>query len=126
MIKIKDVYNYLTTLYPLENASTFDQGKVGLQFGSMEDEVKKVIICLDTTNDVIDEAIKNGANLIISHHPFMFSPLLNLNYESNFGKKLLKIFNNRINMMAFHTNFDVAIDGMNDALANILNLGLIV
>ena len=122
MLKVKDVYNYLSSLYPMENASSFDVGKVGLQFGSMNDEVKKVILCLDITNDVIDEAIKKDVNLIIAHHPFMFSPLVNLNYDSNFGQKLLKVFNNRINIMAFHTNFDVAIGGMNDTLANLLGL----
>lgn len=122
MTKVKDVYSYLTALYPIEHASNFDIGKVGLQFGSMNDEVKKVILCLDITNDVIDEAIKQGANLIIAHHPFMFTPLVNLNYDSNFGQKLLKVFKNRINIMAFHTNFDVAIGGMNDTLAAILGL----
>lgn len=122
MNKIKDVLNYLTSLYPLEHGANFDQGKIGLQFGSLEDVVKKAIVCLDVTNKVIDEAIETGANLIISHHPFMFSPLLNLNYDSNFGLKLLKIIQNRINIMAFHTNYDVGYDGMNDVLARKLGL----
>ena len=122
MYKVKDVLEYITSLYPIENASNFDQGKVGLQFGSKEDEIKKVLMCLDVTDKVIDVAIEKGVNLIISHHPFMFTPLLNLNYDSNFGKKLLKIFQNRINIMAFHTNYDVGYDGMNDVLAQRLGL----
>ncbi|MBR2891536.1 MAG: Nif3-like dinuclear metal center hexameric protein [Bacilli bacterium] len=122
MVKINDIFNYMTSLYPIEFASNFDIGKVGLQFGSMDDTVNKVILCLDITDEVIDEAISKGVNLIIAHHPFMFTPLVNLNYDSIFGKKLLKIFNNRINIMAFHTNFDVANEGMNDTLSKRLGL----
>ncbi len=122
MIKVKDVYDYLSNLYKIENSSNFDLGKVGLQFGSYNDNVRKAIVCLDITNEVIDEAISLDANLVIAHHPFMFSPLLNLNYDSPFGKKILKIINNRINIMAYHTCFDVAVDGMNEVLAKKLNL----
>ena len=121
-MQIKEIFDYLTNLYPLENGSSFDQGKIGLQFGNLEDEIKGVICCLDVTMDVIDEAIKKDANLIISHHPFMFQPLLNLRYSSPLGKKIMKIINHKINIMAFHTNFDVGQDGMNDILAKKLGL----
>lgn len=122
MVKVKDILEYVTKLYPLEHGANFDQGKIGLQFGSGEDIVKGVLMCLDVTDKVIDEAIDKKANVIISHHPFMFSPLLNLSYDSNFGKKLVKIINNRINIMAFHTNYDVGLEGMNDVLAQKLGL----
>ena len=121
-MKIKEIYDYIVSLYPLENASSFDVGKVGLQFGSFDGEVKGAIIALDTTMEVIDYAIEHDINLIISHHPFMFQPLVNLKYDSPFGKKLLKVFKNRINIMAFHTNYDVGYDGMNDVLAKELGL----
>lgn len=121
-MKIKEIYDYIVSLYPLENASSFDLGKVGLQFGSFDDEVKGVLVALDTTMEVVDYAIEHNINLIISHHPFMFQPLVNLKYDSPFGKKLLKVFQNRINIMAFHTNYDVGFDGMNDALAKELGL----
>lgn len=118
----KEILAFINELYPLTNASDFDKGKVGMQFGSQDAKVKKVILALDTTIEVVDEAILQGANLIISHHPFMFAPLLNLDYDSPFGKKLLKVMKNELNIMAFHTNFDVAEDGMNDTLANLLDL----
>lgn len=121
-MKVKEIYDYLNALYPIENAESFDNGKVGLQFGSFDEEVKGVIVALDATNDVIDEAIRLKANVIITHHPFMFQPLLNLKYDTPFGKKLLKVFNNRLNIMAFHTNYDVGLDGMNDCLAKELGL----
>ncbi len=121
-MKVKEIYDYLNTLYPISNAESFDMGKVGLQFGSFNDEVSGVVVALDATNEVIDEAIKLHANVIITHHPFMFQPLLNLKYDSPFGQKLTKVFNNRLNIMAFHTNYDVGFDGMNDVLAKELGL----
>ena len=86
-MKVKEIVDYLLNKYPLELASSFDMGKVGLQFGSMSKEVKKVMICLDGTSDVIDEAIENNVDLLICHHPFLFSPMLNLDYNSPIGKR---------------------------------------
>ncbi len=121
-MKVKEIVDYLLNKYPLELASSFDIGKVGLQFGSMSKEVKKVMICLDGTSDVIDEAINNNVDLLICHHPFLFSPMLNLDYNSPIGKKMLKVFKNELNIFAMHTNFDTAIDGMNDYLASLLGM----
>jgi len=117
-MKIKQIYDYLTNLYPLDQAESFDQGKIGLQFGSFDIDIDKVLCCLDATNQAIDYAIENGIKLIITHHPFMFQPMINLKYNSPFGKKLLKVLDNRISIMTFHTNYDVGNDGMNDTLAN--------
>lgn len=122
MAKVQDILNYMNELYPLYNAESFDIGKVGLQFGNPEADVTKIVLCLDVTEEVINKAILNNANLIIAHHPFMFSPLVNLDYRTNFGQKLLKVFKNDLNIMAYHTNFDVGNDGMNDTLAQILGL----
>lgn len=121
-MKVKDIVDYLQALYPLELASSFDYGKVGLQFGSLSKEVKKVMIALDGTSKVIDEAINNNVDLLICHHPFLFSPILNMDYNSPLGKKMLKVFKSELNIFAMHTNFDVALNGMNDYLASILDL----
>lgn len=122
MSKVKEIIDYMKELYPIENSSDFDKGKVGLQFGSNNADVKKVLISLDASSMVIDEAINNNCDLILTHHPFMFSPLLNLNYDSVFGKKLIKVISNKINIAAFHTCYDVGINGMNDTLASLIGL----
>lgn len=122
MSKVGDITSFLLTKYPLDLCSSFDNGKTGLQFGSYEVDVKKVLIALDTTSKVIDEALNLGCNMIISHHPFMFNPMLNLNYESPQGKKMLKVFQNELNIFAMHTNYDCAVDGMNDRLATLIGL----
>ena len=121
-MKVKEIVDFLLDKYPLELASSFDYGKVGLQFGSMSKDVKKVMICLDGTTDVIDEAIINNVDLLICHHPFLFNPILNLDYNSPLGKKMLKVFKSELNIFAMHTNFDTALNGMNDHLASILGL----
>lgn len=122
MTKSLDILNYIDELYPLNNASKGDEGKIGLQFGNKNAKIKKVLIALDTTAEIIDQAVEINADMIISHHPFMYYSMLNLDYESNFGKKLVKIIKNDLNIMSFHTNFDVGFDGMNDTLSNLLGL----
>ena len=121
-IKVKDICDFLLEKYPLDLCSSFDMGKTGLQFGSYNKNVKKVMITLDAASYVIDEALEKNCDMIVSHHPFMFSPMLNLNYESNQGKKMLKVFKNELNIFAMHTNFDAAVDGMNDYLATLIGL----
>lgn len=122
MTTVKDICAYLLEKYPLDLCSSFDNGKTGLQFGNKNAEIKNVLITLDATNKVIDEAISNKCDMIIAHHPFMFNPLLNLDYNSPMGQKLLKVMNNHLNIFAMHTNYDCAINGMNDHLANLIGL----
>lgn len=122
MNKVKDITSYLLTEYPISLASSFDLGKIGLQFGSMNKEVKKVMIALDGTTDVILEAISNNVDLLITHHPFMFNSMLNMNYDNPLQKRIKLVIQNELNVFAMHTNFDVAINGMNEILANKLSL----
>lgn len=121
-MKVSDIVKYLDNKYPPINASDFDQGKIGLQFGSMNSEVKKVMISLDGSSSVIEEAIEEKVDMLVLHHPFMFYPMLSVNYDNAFGRKMLNVLNNRLNIFAMHTNFDVANGGMNDILASILEL----
>lgn len=121
-MKIMKIINYLQTKYPQEFASTFDIGKIGLQFGSTSCDVKKIMIALDGSSAVVDEAIQKQVDLLITHHPFLFNPMLSMNYDSPFGKKMLMVFEHHLNIYAMHTNFDVATDGMNDILSKMLGL----
>ena len=77
-MKINEIVNYLESKYPSVNAQDIDTGKIGLQFGSMNASVKKAIIALDGTIDVVNEAIEKKAELIILHHPFLFYPILSM------------------------------------------------
>ncbi len=121
-MKQSEITSYLEKCYPETLASEFDIGKIGLQFGSPNKEIKRILIALDGRAEVVQEAIDKKCDLLITHHPFMFNPLLSVNYDSPFGQKLLKVFQNKLNIYAMHTNFDVAKDGMNEILGSILNL----
>lgn len=116
MIKVKDIYDFIDEIAPFKTAMDFDN--CGLLVGNLDDEVKKVLLSLDINKNVCDEAKEKGANLIISHHPVIFKPLKNLNFESAVSK-LIKY---GINAICAHTNLDIANEGVNYYLAKSLNL----
>lgn len=121
-MKVKDITSYLLKEYPTSLASSFDMGKIGLQFGSMNKEVKKVMIALDGSTNVIKEAILNNVDLLITHHPFMFNSLLNMNYDNPLQERIKLVIQNELNVFSMHTNFDVAVNGMNEILAEKLGI----
>lgn len=122
MMKVSEIVKFLENKYPTTNACDFDNGKIGLQFGSMSSDVKKVMLALDASTAVVNEAISKGVDLLIVHHPMLFNSILSINYDSPFGQKMVKVISNKLNVFSMHTNFDVADDGMNDILASLLNL----
>ena len=74
MISIKDVTNYLESIAPLSYQESYDNS--GLITGNSQDEVKGILICLDSIENVIKEAIEKDCNLVIAHHPIIFSGLI--------------------------------------------------
>lgn len=96
--------------------------KIGLQIGRLNRKVDKVMIALDVLEEVIDEAIEKGVQLIIAHHPPIFRPLKNVLTETVQGRMIEKLLKNDIAVYAAHTNLDVAKGGVNDLLAEALGL----
>lgn len=95
---------------------------IGLHIGQLNRPVEKVLVTLDVNEDVIDEAIEQGANLVIAHHPPIFRPLKNIVTDTPQGRMIEKCIKNDISVYAAHTNLDVAPGGVNDMLANRLGL----
>ena len=121
MIKVKNVFEHLNQLANIKLAEKWDN--VGLMLGNYNDEVNKVLVCLDVTTAVVDEAIDNGINLIVSHHPLIFKPLKSLNFTDDFKSNIIRnLIQNNISVISFHTNLDSAALGLNDYLANKLKL----
>lgn len=116
MIKVRNIYDFIDEIAPFKTAMDFDNS--GLLIGNLESDVKKVLLSLDINKNVCDEAKKTGSNLIISHHPIIFKPLKNLNFESA-AAKLIKY---GINAICAHTNLDIAKEGVNFYFAKSLNL----
>ena len=111
---IAEVLEYLDGKMPLGNAESFDN--VGLLVGSGDTEVTGICCCLDITNDIIGEAVEKGANLIVSHHPVIFGGIKNIPAWS----PVYSLIQNGIAAIALHTNFDIAEDGVNDTLVELL------
>ncbi|MBU8905684.1 Nif3-like dinuclear metal center hexameric protein [Desertibacillus haloalkaliphilus] len=96
--------------------------KVGLQVGTLNKPVRKVMVALDVLEDVIDEAIHEEVDLIIAHHPLIFRPLKNIMTDRAHGRIVEKAIKNDITIYAAHTNLDVANGGVNDLMAEALGL----
>jgi dinuclear metal center YbgI/SA1388 family protein len=114
-ILIQDVAQILAELAPHNLA--YDWDNVGLQIGDKEQEVKKILLTLDVTENAIEKAVKNHVDLIISHHPLIFRPLKTITQPG-----ILKLIENKIAVYCAHTNLDVAKNGVNQILAEKLNL----
>ena len=119
-MKCSEILKYLTELYPLELAMDWDNS--GFLIGRKEKEVKNVLVVLDITNDVLDYAKANGIDLIVSHHPIIFSAVKKVTDETLLGNYILKILRNDISVIAMHTNFDIAGGGMADICSERLGL----
>ncbi|WCN38795.1 Nif3-like dinuclear metal center hexameric protein [Aneurinibacillus uraniidurans] len=96
--------------------------KIGLQVGTLQKEVKKVMIALDILENVVDEAIAEGVDLIIAHHAVIFRPLKNLRTDLPAGRLYEKLIKHDIAVYIAHTNLDVAEGGINDLMAEALGL----
>ncbi|MDN4495352.1 Nif3-like dinuclear metal center hexameric protein [Ureibacillus aquaedulcis] len=99
-----------------------DNDPIGLAIGTLNKEVSKVLVTLDVNGQVADEAIAKGCELIIAHHPPIFRKLSNLRTDTPAGKLYEKLIKNDIAVYAAHTNLDVAEGGVNDLLADALQL----
>ncbi|AIO19010.1 Putative GTP cyclohydrolase 1 type 2 [Candidatus Izimaplasma bacterium HR1] len=95
---------------------------VGLQVGSDEENITNILLSLDLTNEIIDEAIEKNANFVVVHHPIIFTPLKQINTNTYLGNLLSKIIKNNINIYVAHTNFDLSNFGMNKVLADMLEI----
>lgn len=119
-MKISDVIERIEKEYPTELAYEWDN--VGLLVGDRNRTVKNVVTCLDVTEDVIEFAKNCEAELIISHHPVIFSPINCINGDTKTGKLLLDAIENKIAIYSAHTNCDKADYGINTRLAEIFDL----
>lgn len=115
-MKVKQVLDFLEDKYPLDTALGFDN--VGLLVGSENFDVSGIIVALDCEMDTIKFAIKNGCNLIVTHHPVIFDPLKKVLANS----VVYELIKNGISVISMHTNMDFATDGVNDVLAKVIGL----
>lgn len=119
-MKISDIIERLEKEFPIELACEWDN--VGLLVGDRCRDVKTVVTCLDVTQDIIELAKNVEAELIISHHPVLFSPINCINGDTKSGKILMDAIENKIAIYSAHTNCDKAENGINTRLAKMFKL----
>ncbi len=120
-MKCIEIIKYLEQWAPKETA--WEKDNVGLQVGSSERDIKNILLCLDVTPPVIDEAIKKSCNLIISHHPLLFHPIKKISTDKDYRSRIIeKLIRNDITLYSTHTNLDFTKDGVSFKLAKQLKL----
>ncbi|MGL4656274.1 MAG: Nif3-like dinuclear metal center hexameric protein [Sarcina sp.] len=103
---------------PIHLKEDFDN--VGLMVGDRNKEIKKVLLALDCTDTVIEEAKEIGAELILTHHPLIFKKPSNITTDTLQGRKIIKLIQNDINLYSAHTNWDSVREGINDTIVDML------
>lgn len=117
-MKCDDIIEKLESLSPAAFAEEWDN--IGLLAGRRDKDVETIYIALDATDDVIEESVRKGADLLLTHHPLIFKKLGRVNTDDFIGRRLYRLIRNDISYIAMHTNFDVM--GMADAAADELSL----
>ena len=114
----REMVQLLENLAPAHFAEDWDN--VGLLAGRLDKDIQRVVLAVDATEDVIDQAVQMNADLLLTHHPLIFSGLKNVTETDFIGRRILKLNRHDICYYAMHTNFDVM--GMADAAADEMKL----
>ena len=119
-MKIKNVIKELEILAPPSLQESYDNS--GLIVGDKNDELNGILVSLDTTEAVVQEAIDNNINLIVSHHPIIFSGLKSITGKNYIERVIIKAIKHNISIYAIHTNLDNVLNGVNQKIADKLGL----
>ncbi|MEG1623024.1 MAG: Nif3-like dinuclear metal center hexameric protein [Alistipes sp.] len=119
-MKIAEITTVIERFAPLALQESYDNS--GLIVGQSGDEVRKALLAVDVTDAVLDEAEREGCDLIITHHPLVFHPLLRLNSANQVQRCVARAIHQGIALYACHTNLDSAPNGMSWRLATILGI----
>ena len=119
-MQLKELTQYLETIAPLAYQESYDNS--GLIVGNQEKEINKALISLDCTEAIVDEAIKNNCDMIISHHPIVFKGLKKLNGNNYVERVIIKAIENKIAIYAIHTNLDAVKNGVNAKICEKIGL----
>ena len=118
--RLREILERLESRYPSAWALSGDRG--GLEVGHPESPVKKILVALEATPEVVAEAQKRGVQLLLTHHPLLYQPLQEIREDQPAGQVLAAVIRGGLALVSCHTNLDVAPGGLNDYLAQILGL----
>lgn len=120
MIKISDIINYLEYSFTdISAQSKWDFS--GKQVYTGDKEISKIALSLDAKEDIVEKAIKEGCELLITHHPIFFHESKGININKPVDRKVVKAIKGGLDILSYHTNLDMACDGLNDYICELLN-----
>lgn len=119
-MKLQTIIHKLEEFAPVHLKEEWDN--VGLMLGHPDWEITKCYVALDITDQVIDCAIENGCNLIVTHHPFIMGGLSSINLANPKGLQIARLLSHEIAVYSMHTNFDSCFGGVNDTICELLEL----
>jgi dinuclear metal center YbgI/SA1388 family protein len=117
---MSDLFHWVDSRAPFDTQADFDNS--GFLVGRKDAPVQNILFALDVSDRVLDEAEAHGANLIITHHPMMFSPVQSITEDDVEGRLISRMIRNHVSLISAHTNLDSAPGGINDTLASVLGL----
>ena len=117
---LKELTKVFDTIFYKNLALDWD--KTGLRVGNIQKDIRKILITLDLTDSVIQEAIRAKADLLLSHHPLLMEPIDSFLDSNSLGSKLLEIIKNSMAVYTAHTNYDIMPEGLNAIFAKKLGL----
>ena len=120
-MRIYEIEAYFDSIYPTDRQCEWDNGGL-LLCPDRRKEVKRVLTCLDVTFSAIEEAKGKGCELIVSHHPLIFSPVKSINEDSIVGQKILMLLEAGISLISLRTRLDAAVGGLNESFAKKLGI----
>ena len=121
IMTVAEFYRYLCEKIPAE--LTLEGDKDGMSCcPDPEREVEKVLICLDVTRAAVEEAVEEGCQVILAHHPMLYGGIDSVSAEQYRGRKLVRLIENGIAVMSFHTRLDAVDGGVSDRLADLIGV----
>jgi dinuclear metal center YbgI/SA1388 family protein len=121
VVRVRDVIATVLAAYPVSLAAEWDTG-IGLTCGDPDAVVMSVLLAVDADDGTVGEAIRDGAGLLVTHHPLLFRPVQSVSADTAKGALIHRMIRARVAHFAAHTNADSAVGGVNDALADVLGL----
>ena len=120
-MKIRKITEEIEKYAKPELAMEHDRPRIGLQVGWLDAECTGVIVCLDATLEVLEQAVKEGCNLVVAHHPLIYHPLQKIDMEDGHARIIIYALKNGITIYSAHTNMDSCELGINRELIDMLD-----